>query len=361
MVSIQNDLSLLEELLGDSKGANTLFNAGPYWQIYSQRTAQAIKHEGLENFRDNTAIVKGYGDNFTTNPFDVMPRNSKGYLLHALMEKTPFVDKVLETYQKHIRALRDQLIRANGEWLVAKYADVLKKYQDVLAGMDTTIGKPCQTLDYNGHALAFSYINQLHRLDLFLNQNVFKKAKVLVEIGGGIGINAHLVNAICPEIEKIIYIDISPVLYVGTQHLKAATGDVYDYARYKKEQPKSLDQIKEKIICLPPWCLDALDFKWDVCWNSNSFQEMTEAQIQYYLGALEERAAPDAAYALIYYKGNNDSISFDRFKDFCSLPLNVFNEEDYYFYATAKAGDVSVSPKPSTAPKQEPSRERLAG
>ena len=64
--------------------------------------------------------------------------------------------------------------------------------------------------------------------------------RLTFEIGGGVGTNVHLVLENYKNIRKVLYLDIPPNLYVGTQYLKAFYGNaVSDYRTLK-----TLDSIK---------------------------------------------------------------------------------------------------------------------
>ena len=48
----------------------------------------------------------------------------------------------------------------------------------------------------------------------------FKNITSLFEIGGGYGANIHFLLTNFPNIKKILYLDVVPNIYVGTEYLR---------------------------------------------------------------------------------------------------------------------------------------------
>ena len=61
------------------------------------------------------------------------------------------------------------------------------------------------------------YIDMAHRIDVLSSQFDFTKIKSFFEIGGGFGANVHFLVTNFPNINKIIYLDIAPNIYLGTE------------------------------------------------------------------------------------------------------------------------------------------------
>ncbi|MCX6227018.1 MAG: putative sugar O-methyltransferase, partial [Bacteroidia bacterium] len=103
-------------------------------------------------------------------------------------------------------------------------------------------------------------------------------------IGGGFGINIHLLIENYPKIRKVIYLDIPPNLYVGTQYLKAFYGEaVYDYRMLRKLQEiKFSDTDDLEIFCITPWQIERLQSQVDIFMNSHSFVEMPKEIVSNY-------------------------------------------------------------------------------
>ncbi|WP_235595377.1 putative sugar O-methyltransferase [Leptospira santarosai] len=107
----------------------------------------------------------------------------------------------------------------------------------------------------------------------------------MFEIGGGFGSTTDLIIRLYSNIRKIIYLDIPPNLYVGTQYLKSIYGKaVRDYkeTRELNEIRFSENLTELEIITITPWQLPKLKAKVDIFYNSGSFQEMPLEVIRNY-------------------------------------------------------------------------------
>ena len=87
---------------------------------------------------------------------------------------------------------------------------------------ETTIGglQPESIVKIDNYKISKFYLEKLARIHTFSKERDFTKIKTVFEIGGGFGANAHLLLNLYPNIKKYIYLDIAPMLYVGTQYLK---------------------------------------------------------------------------------------------------------------------------------------------
>ena len=76
-----------------------------------------------------------------------------------------------------------------------------------------------------GSWVGILYLDLLDQHDYQAKFIDFKRVRSVFEIGGGFGANIHLLLENYNNIRKVIYLDIPPNLYVGTQYLKAFFGD----------------------------------------------------------------------------------------------------------------------------------------
>ena len=108
------------------------------------------------------------------------------------------------------------------------------------------------------------------------------------------------------NIRKILYLDIAPNLYVGTQYLKSFYGDaVVDY-----KSLKDLNSIKFsanndlEIFCITPWQIELFESPIDIFMNSHSFVEMPDFIVQNYVDKFNEfPGSKHSAIALNTYDG----------------------------------------------------------
>ena len=97
----------------------------------------------------------------------------------------------------------------------------------------------------------------------------YKAAKSLFEIGGGFGVNVHLVLENYPNIRKVLYLDVPPNLYIGTQYLKVFYGDrLRDYREARSLSTIQFSNEKEiEIIAIAPWQLSQVSAQFDIFHN----------------------------------------------------------------------------------------------
>jgi hypothetical protein len=104
------------------------------------------------------------------------------------------------------------------------------------------------------------------------------------EIGGGFGVWPHLIMSIYPNVRKIAYIDIPPMIYVGTQYLRHSFGDIVKDYRETRESglTKFQNNDSREILCLCPWQIEKLAIETNIFWNASSFSEMTPEIVRNY-------------------------------------------------------------------------------
>ncbi len=322
---IADDGDLLDLLTADQRSVDGLFAAGDYWRHNAERIVAELKRSGLRGFRRNTRVGKGFVDILQLDPMDTHHRGSRTYRFHQLVSRLPFVRRhLLQIYENAIRRAWTDAVFFEGELVKLQAASVLEKHAELLSRLDTTAGDTGFVTEIAGRPVALTYLRQLCRLEALAPEMDFPAARRFVEIGGGFGVNAHLQLELNPQIERFVYIDIPPMLYVGTQYLKAHfPGEVYTYADWQRTRPADLDGIDSRLICLPPWVLAESRFTWERGMNAASFQEMEPAQMRFYLETLARNAAPDARLAALYYRSNNASMEETAFAELLAEGMQV--------------------------------------
>ncbi len=109
----------------------------------------------------------------------------------------------------------------------------------------------------------------------YLNQLSTKEGKV----------NIHLLLENYKNIRKVLYLDIPPNLYVGTQYLKSFYGPaVLDYRTLKlRDSIKFSSDDSIEIFCITPWQIEKFRSSIDIFLNSHSFVEMPKSVIKNYI------------------------------------------------------------------------------
>ena len=153
-----------------------------------------------------------------------------------------------------------------------------------------------------------NYLNLCNRLNIINEFVDYKNINTFFEIGGGFGAYTHLLLSNYNNIKKIIYMDIVPNLFVGTEYLRKFYGEAvkdYNFLRKKKNITFSNNQDLE-ILCITPWQIEKIDAHIDHFHNAASFQEMTEDVVKNYVKYIYKLLKKSGSISLLCY-GTYDS------------------------------------------------------
>ena len=298
---------LLRAMLADQKAQPPQYRPGPYWQGYSRRITHALERDGLADFRANYTISKGLADAPLLDPASLWRgRGWKKALLRRLATSRPLRQTLVEPY---LRAIRHQYEQARyyrnlhcrselGEWLSA----------GPLVGEDRieTMAGGCRDfVEFDGVLISTTYLRQLIWIHNFSQNLDLGDIRSVTEVGGGFGANAHLLLETKPNIRKYVYLDLPPMLYVGTQYLRHFYGDsVRDYLTTRTADPIRFQENDDReILAICPWQLERLEAEVDLLWNSASFQEIEPFAISNYLSKLSSLGGQGHLCLVIYRDG----------------------------------------------------------
>ena len=302
---MNNDLKLLNAMADDQeRQSNPLYRPGFYWRGYCMRVFDAIKKYGLDEFRSNEAISKGYADSAPLDPAALWDGISWKLDIVKRFIRIPIVKRriivlyqdLINNYYNEMRPYRQYYFdREFGEW----YREMGRKY--LLP--DTMVGRPNEFVSLGGSDVSIAYIRQLLRIHNISQSCDFSKVRTVFEIGGGFGVNAHLMLSMFPNIRKYLYLDIVPVLYVATQYLKHFYPDaVVDYLATKDADTiRFKDDDSLEILCVCPWQIANAKAQGDLFWNSCSFQEMSPEIIANYAVSANRLMAQGSTACLAMY------------------------------------------------------------
>lgn len=235
-VEIEDDFELLELMLADTKTQSLLYNPGPYWAYKVKNAAKEIKRCGLSDFRGMTnQIGQSFADNLAIDIRNSINYSIKGKLLKLTTKIFP-MNKIFSMQVKLTKDYADMNIFYTQELLQMKEKtrELINKYSIPYSLLGNCVYKA--KIDDND--ISIHYINILEQHDNISEQVNFNNAKSIFEIGPGFGINIHLLLENYKNIKKVLYLDIPPNLYVGTQYLKAFyKKSVSDYRDLKDLNP----------------------------------------------------------------------------------------------------------------------------
>ena len=273
---------LIDELIRDEKKNNkSLYSSGPYWDYKNSRAILEIQKKGIQDFRGLTA---GIGTSFSDNEvLDVRNEyNIKGRIVGKIFS-LPLLNIIFNSQLKltksyiHSYLLNKSLVYENDR----NVHDLLKKYK-----FENTTEFGCiSSFKYLNKKYSCHYLEMADRISKLSKQFNFNDISSLFEIGGGFGANIHFLITNFPNIKKILYLDVVPNIYVGTEYLRRFYKDnIKDYLDLKNLDTISFSKNNElEILCIPPWLIEKVDANIDHFHNAASFVEMPKKIVENYV------------------------------------------------------------------------------
>lgn len=280
-IKLTNDIELLDLMLTDEKNQPPLYRSGSRWAIDAKETVKEIKRIGITDFRGSSRVGLGYADSLLTD-IQVLCNHGVKRLAKWLLKLFP-LSKIFEAQLRWTEEFAKQNIVQVQELISMKERNrnLLKKYTVPFS----LLGNCLRKANIDGHDYAVHYLDLLEQHDNIASRINFKKANTIFEIGGGFGTNIHLLLENYKNIRKVLYLDIPPMLYVGTQYLKAFYGSaVFDYRDLKGTgliKFSSDDNLQ--IYCIAPWQIEQFEGAVDMFMNSHSFVEIPKNIVQNYI------------------------------------------------------------------------------
>jgi putative sugar O-methyltransferase len=325
-----NNKKLLDVLHQDEELCDkNLYSAGPYWKDKAKKISCELKRKGLDNFRGyNSGVGTSYCDNIVTNFWDEEVSRLNN-ILKFMFYKLPIFKRVgglFQTTQNALVEMHKQKLHFQ-EVLLNKH-DSLKKLLDTFEVEDTTHFGCVDAVNIRSQLYSAHYLELLNTLSFISEKIDFTQVKSMFEIGGGFGANVHLMLQNFKNLKKVIYLDIVPNLFVGTEYLRSLYGtSVIDYLATKdrkKIQFSNNDSLE--IYCLAAWQIEKLDAEIDYFHNSHSFVEMPQEVVGNYSYYIQKIMKDKGKIALVSYDNFSEKTTFDpsELKDFFKKKFNVY-------------------------------------
>lgn len=309
-IELKDDLQLLEMMLTDSKSQPPLYHPGPYWSTKAKNAANEIKRCGIADFRGSANLIGlSYADNLY---IDI--RNAYNHGLRRLVRwltRTYPLNKVYNSQVRWTESYANTSITYAQEILNMK--DKTRNLLEQYTIPYSLLGKCLQKVVIDGRDYSIHYLNLLEQHDNIASRIRFNDLHAVFEIGGGFGTNIHLLLENYKCIRKVLYLDIPPNLYVGTQYLKAFYGTaVFDYRDLKERGSIEFSGDDNlEIFCIAPWQIEKFRGAIDIFMNSHSFVEMPKTVVKNYVDKFNGfTGSKDAAIALTTYDGFDLNTTF---------------------------------------------------
>jgi len=296
----EKQISLLYEMVKDEKTQNqNLYSAGPYWKYKTKKILYCLKKYGLQNFRGiNSGVGTSYADNLV---LDI--RNELGFKgrLVSIFTRLPFISKIFDSQINYSSAILKNFVEANAKNFISNtnVQNLLNKYNiENSTEFDCILKFKYKEKQYSCH-----YLNLCDRLDKISKFIDYSKINTFFEIGGGFGAYIHLLLNNYKNIKKIIYMDMIPNLFVGTEYLKKFYGEaVKDYNFLNKKSKITFNNNQDlEILCVPPWQIEKMDVDIDHFHNAASFQEMPENAVKNYSKYISKFIKKNGSISLFCY------------------------------------------------------------
>ena len=129
---MKNDIKLLENMIFDLNLISNRNYVSDYWLNYSLRIKKNLKKYGLESFRSNFLIGKGFADVLHDNPFlnkeDNLKNKTKTFLGH-LLSKLFLLNKIVnQPSQKMINDYIDKYLNLKSNLIIHQNYNILKNF-----------------------------------------------------------------------------------------------------------------------------------------------------------------------------------------------------------------------------------------
>jgi putative sugar O-methyltransferase len=304
--------NLLQILIDDEKKINkSLYSAGPYWDYKCKKIYNQICKKSLHNFRGlNSGVGTSYCDNIVLdirNELGLRGRLLSFFLKGSLNPSRKLFDLQVSNSQNYINLYLE--LKSHQYRTSDKVKDLIKRYN-----ISDSVEYGCvDKFNYLGNDYSSHYIeiaNDISFLEKFHN---FRKISSFFEIGGGFGSKVHFLLKNFPNIKKIIYLDIVPNIFVGTEYLrKFFKYSVVDYLKTRDLDSISFSNNNDlEILCLPVWEIEKLSVEMDYFHNSHSFVEMPQNVVENYYRFIKKNMKINSSFSLISYLGFDLNTTYD--------------------------------------------------
>jgi putative sugar O-methyltransferase len=350
-VKIADDDALLALMLRDAARQPQLYQPGPFWRRKTKNTTAQIRRLGIGDFRGMSSTI---GVSFTDLVYvDVRHDLSGGArsLLRVMLNSLFPFSRVFGTQVALTRAYEAEARRLRGIVLGAdqRVHELAERYRIP----PSLLGGCLNHVDVAGRRIATHYLNLLHLHDIVAETCPFSDVSSILEIGGGFGAHVHCLIENYPKLRKIVYLDIPPNLYIGTQYLRAFYGAaVVDYRQTRERSVIGFsDNDALEILAIAPWQIERLRLSIDVLYNAHSFVEMPAHVIANYARQVAALPGFERTRVVMLSYDNFDphtTLDPDRLPGF--FPSKTFDRRDFPL-PDRRFGVISFVSRPtSTAP-----------
>ena len=282
ILQVQDDLELLDLMISDMHAAPELYRPTNYWELYEKQFLTQLRSKGLHDFRRNKrmSVLSSFGATDVIVPYS---RLTDLFLKSATIRKfSRLVSLVYAGVElQDVRKLCYDFASVYGAKCGAK----------PLAEFETsTVGNPEDLFTIKGRMYTTSLLYYYLQYAYCCQFIDFDSIENIMEIGSGSGKQVEVIKKLHPHLSFYV-LDIAPQLYVCEQYLTALFPDSVVSYRQTRKMDSAPKQNDKKIFVIGNWKLSELtNLRYDLLWNSASFQEMEPEVVLNYLKFANKQA-----------------------------------------------------------------------
>jgi putative sugar O-methyltransferase len=271
----------------DLQAQDALFRPTSFWAQASQRIADELCIEGVENFRrlptPLSYFVPTYGP-----PTLGLSQEQVERLSNVLANEYPTGKKA----QLALHAYLSGHLNALADYRVLLAADDQSRLPHLHSFSESSAGNPIEQFEFDGRRFSRSSLNYLLGLSLLKKHLGGDSIRTVLEIGGGFGtLGEILAQSNIPNV-RYIDIDIPPTQFVAERYLAEVLSkeQVATYTDMADRNEISIDSLPTaSVFC--SWQIERLQGQVDLFVNFISFQEMEPPVVENYLNNVKRLGA----------------------------------------------------------------------
>ncbi len=293
---LEDDKNLLNLILKDSLESSTKYLPTNFWKVHQDQSIEDLINGSIYKLcsEENIPWLVSMGavderPKIDTNRFyrlqdinEFEKGNSASLFITNLMHKYP--DWAINFYNTSLDDLRETAFR------IAKLYGESSKAQPIEKINISKIGYPQDRFKIGNSHYTYNSLIKYMNYSYCSNFFNFNNACTLVELGSGIGKQIYIIKTLHPQISYLNF-DLPIQIYCCEQYLKKLfPNDLISYRETRKWE-KIPKLIPGKIYMLGSWQFPLLkSSKFDLFWNSASFQEMEPDVVENYLSIIQNSA-----------------------------------------------------------------------
>ena len=267
-----------------------------YWDAYVQDIVKEVETNGLSGFGKTYALTRGFGDTWKYPNYSGLK-----FLFRPLLEAR--IRRLQKNrFKRAFASLQENLAsQSQVEHFTKVFSDIPLLTQDfgIQLTANTTFGP-----------IPGAYLNALiYLFELEKNGIIFGEHTNVLEIGGGYGALIDSLNLLYSNLSHghSDCIDLFPANYICYSYLRARYGTLVG-ARFDESQNikriEVLGTIDESQLFSGR--------RYNLVFNSNSFQEMSIEQVEHYVTFAAECMTEDALLCCFIYRSKHPTNSGDN-------------------------------------------------